>query len=64
MDEFDVLEGKLTDESKRIQVELAWQSAKSYDEYRYICGMVNGLAIALGYIEDLRKANEKGEDDG
>jgi len=44
-----------------IETNLAYGSAKSYDEYQKFCGTVKGLATAINFIEGLQEAIEKGE---
>ena len=61
MDELEIIKGKLENEIDVVQLELAYGSAKSYDEYQKFCGTVKGLATAINFIEGLQEAIEKGE---
>jgi|TARA_R100000455_G_C6272789_1_gene129831 hypothetical protein len=61
MDELEIIKDKLHDEIDHIGGNLAYGSAKSYDEYQKFCGMVKGLATAINHIEGLQEAKEKGE---
>jgi len=61
MDELEIIKGKLENEIDVVQLELAYGSAKSYDEYQKFCGTVKGLATAINFIEGLQETIEKGE---
>ena len=61
MDELEIIKDKLENEIDMVQLELAYGSAKSYDEYQKFCGKVKGLATAINFIEGLQEAIEKGE---
>lgn len=61
MDVLETLLDKYQSDIDRLQETLASGSAKSYDEYKQICGTVKGLTTACNYIIDLQEANEKGE---
>ena len=61
MNELEIIKGKLENEIDMVQLELAYGSAKSYDEYQKFCGTVKGLATAINFIEGLQEAIEKGE---
>ena len=61
MNELEIIKGKLENEIDMVQLELAYGSAKSYDEYQKFCGQVKGLATAINFIEGLQEAIEKGE---
>ena len=61
MNELEIIKGKLENEIDMVQLELAYGSAKSYDEYQKFCGKVKGLATAINFIEGLQEAIEKGE---
>ena len=61
---FEVLKDKVDDEIKSIESALSSGSAKSYDEYQKLCGVIKGLHTSNMFIEDLRrKTEEKYEDD-
>jgi len=61
MDELEIIKGKLENEIDMIETNLAYGSAKSYDEYQKFCGTVKGLATAINFIEGLQETIEKGE---
>ena len=64
MNDLEVLKNKLEGEVLRVQDSLGSGSAKSYDEYQKLCGVIKGLHIALSDVEDLeRKAEGEYEDD-
>ena len=61
---FEILRKNITIEVLRVQSSLSSGSAKSYDEYQKLCGVIKGLHIALSDVEDLeRKAEGEYEDD-
>ena len=61
---FEVLFEKIDEEVKSVSEALANGSAKTYDEYQKLCGVIKGLHTANMFIEDLRrKTEEKYEDD-
>ena len=61
---FEILRKSITSEVLRVQNSLSSGSAKSYDEYQKLCGVIKGLHIALSDVEDLeRKAEGEYEDD-
>jgi|ETNvirenome_2_30_1030614.scaffolds.fasta_scaffold03247_3 hypothetical protein len=61
---FEILRKSITSEVLRVQNSLGSGSAKSYDEYQKLCGVIKGLHIALSDVEDLeRKAEGEYEDD-
>ncbi len=51
-------------EITNIQEHLADGSAKSFDEYRHLCGVVKGLTIAIGHVKDLQQINEEEDEYG
>ena len=40
------------------QEDLGAGAAKDYAEYKYICGVVNGMLAVKRYVEDLNKSLE------
>lgn len=60
---FEVLKDKVDDEIKSIESALSSGSAKSYDEYQKLCGVIKGLNIAKTHVEDLRRTTEEGYED-
>ena len=63
MNELEIIKGKLENEIDMVQLELAYGSAKSYDEYQKLCGVIKGLNIAKTHVEDLRRTTEEGYED-
>ncbi len=58
-----LLRKKLRDDMNRLADDVATGSAQSYDEYKRLCGVIQGLAIAERHLLDLAERMEK-EDDG
>jgi hypothetical protein len=47
---------------KRIEEDLGAGSAKSFEEYRYMCGVITGLLTARRFIADLTKSMEDSDE--
>jgi hypothetical protein len=47
---------------KRLEEDLGASSAKSFDEYRYMCGVITGLLTARRFITDLTKSMENSDE--
>jgi hypothetical protein len=47
---------------KRLEEDLGASSAKSYEEYRYMCGVITGLLTARRFITDLTKSMEDSDE--
>jgi hypothetical protein len=47
---------------KRIEEDLGASSAKSFEEYRYMCGVITGLLTARRFIADLTKSMEDSDE--
>lgn len=62
MTEIDVLVKKLYDEVEYLQDSLAHGCAENFEQYRHQVGVIRGLEIAVGFIEDLVKLREQDED--
>ena len=60
---FEVLKDKVDDEIKSIESALSSGSAKSYDEYQKLCGVIKGLNAAKAHVEDLRRTTEEDYED-
>lgn len=48
---------------KRLEEDLGANGAKSFEEYRYMCGVITGLLTARRYLADLTKNMESRDDD-
>ena len=53
--------GKIRTELNDLADTLANGRAQSYDEYKRICGVIHGLAMAEGFLDELAKLNEEQE---
>jgi hypothetical protein len=62
-DENEYLTGKIGDEILSITAYLARNSAKDIEEYRRLCGVVQGLSLANDIIKDLAKRLEQDADE-
>ena len=60
---FEVLFEKIDEEVKSVSEALANGSAKTYDEYQKLCGVIKGLNIAKAHVEDLRRTTEEDYED-
>jgi len=47
---------------KRLEEDLGASSAKSFYEYRYMCGVITGLLTARRFITDLTKSMENSDE--
>ena len=59
---FPYLVGELSTEQKKNVEFLVSGGAKSYDEYRHICGVIRGLTQAEFLIKDLVQRLENDDD--
>ena len=53
---------QIDDNIKRLEEDLGASSAKSFEEYRYMCGVITGLLTARRFITDLTKNMESHDD--
>ena len=60
---FEVLFEKIDEEVKSVSEALANGSAKTYDEYQKLCGVIKGLNAAKAHVEDLRRTTEEDYED-
>ena len=58
MDILDLLVEKISERYDDVKEDLAAGVAKDYADYRYICGVMNGLLSVKSYVEDLKKTME------
>ena len=60
---FKVLLEKIDEEIESVSGAIANGSAKTYDEYQKLCGVIKGLNIAKAHVEDLRRTTEEDYED-
>jgi len=58
-----VIDQRIDEGVKHIEEALASKSAKSYDEYCEMCGIVKGLLTARSYLTDLTNQLENLDDE-
>lgn len=61
--EHDYLIGTLTGEIESVKDHLAFNCAKDIEEYRRLCGVIQGLTLAKDIIKDLAKRLEQDADE-
>jgi|TARA_R100001244_G_scaffold122694_1_gene92329 hypothetical protein len=59
---FEVYQKKLRERMNEMADVVATGSAQSFDEYRKMCGIIEGLALAERELLDLVEALSKGEE--
>ena len=59
---FDVLTGDYNEKIEQLKEFLASGGAKSYEEYRAICGEIKGLFTAISRIQDLQHTMENSDE--
>jgi len=57
-----VLRQKLREDMNQTADALATGSCKSFEDYRHLCGVIQGLAIAERHLLDLHDAMEKADE--
>ena len=60
---FEYLNEKLNERCVEIGQHLGGGAAKTYDEYKKLCGFIQGLEYAKQLISDLAERMEKGNDE-
>ena len=60
---FEVLFEKIDEEIESVSGAVAYGSAKTYDEYQKLCGVIKGLNAAKAHVEDLRRTTEEDYED-
>ena len=53
---------QIDEDIKRLEEDLGANSAKTFEEYRYMCGVITGLLTARRYLADLTKNMESHDD--
>lgn len=61
--EYEYLTSKLDEEVESVKSHLANNSARDIEEYRRLCGVVQGLTLAKDIINDLAKRLEQDADE-
>jgi hypothetical protein len=59
MDVLDLMLEKIKERYEDVKEDLAAGVAKDYAEYRYICGVMNGLLSVKTYVEDMKRTMEE-----
>lgn len=62
MTDWEYLQSRFYEETDRLIDALAHGSAENYESYRHQTGVIRGLEIANGIIEDLIKLKQQDED--
>ena len=58
-----IINERIDEGVKQIEEALAAKSAKSFDEYCEMCGVIRGLLTARSYLSDLTHQLEKSDDE-
>ena len=53
---------QIDEDIKRLEEDLGASSAKTFEEYRYMCGVITGLLTARRFLSDLTKKMESHDD--
>ena len=61
MDELSLIKRKIRDHMNELADDLAMGSAKDYAEYRFLTGMISGLALIERDILDIEERARKAE---
>lgn len=61
MNELDVIKRKIREKLNEIADDLALGGAQDYNQYKYLTGIVSGLALVERDILDLEAANKAAE---
>ena len=59
----EIINERIDEGVKHIEEALAAKSAKSFDEYCEMCGVIRGLLTARSYLSDLTHQLEKFDDE-
>ena len=62
MDFAEALRKQIRDDMNNYADDLSGGSCRTFDEYRYLCGVIRGLAQAERYLLDLQKAADEDAD--
>lgn len=61
--EYEYITGTLDDEITNVTAHIANNSAKDIEEYRRLCGVIQGLNLAKNIVKDLQKRLERDADE-
>ena len=61
--EYEYITGTLDDEITSVTAHIANNSAKDIEEYRRLCGVIQGLNLAKSIVKDLQKRLERDADE-
>ena len=50
-----LLEEKIVQENQKLAEQMALGSAKDFETYRYLCGIIEGRRDALAYLDELER---------
>jgi hypothetical protein len=53
---------QIDEDIKRLEEDLGASSAKTFEEYRYMCGVITGLLTARRFLSDLTKSMENSDE--
>ena len=59
----DALRKKLREDVGNYKNDIANRSCRTFDEYQYLCGVIQGLAFAERHLNDLQKLAESDDDE-
>jgi hypothetical protein len=62
MQALEVIVKQSDDKISQLKDYLSEGKAKSFEEYKSLCGEIRGLLIARGYALDLKDASERDDD--
>lgn len=60
---FEHFIAKFSQEAEMVKEGLSEGAMKSYDEYRYYCGLVRGLMVASSIVGEMKANLEASEDE-
>ena len=49
------MEEKIVQENQKLAEQMALGSAKDFETYRYLCGIIQGRRDALAYLDELER---------
>lgn len=63
MNHFDVALKQIDEKTQQLLGAICSNKVTSFEEYKYLCGEIQGLYIARGYLLDLKDQMEQYDDD-